>query len=282
MTSFRMALVQVRPTRNKEENIASATKLVLEAAANGADLVVLPELFTCVLEDECFIKNAEFITGPQPGTTTVALSQLAKDANIYLVGGSYPEKDPSSKKIYNTCTVWNNKGEMIAMHRKVHLYDVDIPNKLVAKESNVFAAGNSLTSFDSPWGKIGVAICYDVRYPEMAMYAARQGCVAMIYPAAFNTVTGPLHWELLLRSRALDNMIFVAGCGPANTPTDPTPAYGHSMIVGPKGNIIESTGMKESIIMSEINLAEIDEIRSSIPIYTQRRFDVYSDISSVQ
>ncbi|OMH85178.1 putative hydrolase NIT3 [Zancudomyces culisetae] len=136
-----------------------------------------------------------------------------------------------------------------------------------------------LMNLVTAWGKIGVGICYDMRFPELAMIAARKGCLAMIYPGAFNLTTGPMHWELLLRARATDNMIFVGGCSPARNLEATYHAWGHSTMVNPKGEVIAKAGAEESIVYAEIDTNDIQEIRSGIPIYNQRRFDLYPDVS---
>ncbi|TPX39720.1 hypothetical protein SeMB42_g06274 [Synchytrium endobioticum] len=135
-------------------------------------------------------------------------------------------------------------GELAATHRKLHLFDIDVAGRLKFTESEVLSAGSALTHVQTDYGKLGIAICYDIRFPELAMIAARKGCVAMLYPGAFNTVTGPLHWELLGRSRALDNQFYVACCSPARDVNfKDYQAYGHSMIVDPMGQVMAETGV---------------------------------------
>ncbi|KAJ3130324.1 hypothetical protein HK100_008097, partial [Physocladia obscura] len=161
----------------------------------------------------------------------------------------------------------------------VHLFDIDIPGKQTFKESSVLSPGSSLTLFDTPAGKIGVGICYDIRFPEMAMIAARKGAIAMIYPGAFNTTTGPLHWELLQRARAIDNQIFVAACSPARDTTASYVAWGHSTIVDPMGQIISKLDENEGIVYAELDPQFLQTSRQNIPVNSQRRFDVYPDVS---
>ncbi|CCO28054.1 DnaJ homolog subfamily A member 2 [Rhizoctonia solani AG-1 IB] len=181
-----------------------------------------------------------------------ALSAMAKETGTWLLGGSIPERDESDGKLYNTATVYNPQGELIAIHRKVHLFDIDIPGGITFKESETLTGGTKLTSFQTEFGKIGLAICYDVRFPEMAMVAARKGCVAMLYPGAFNLTTGPLHWELLQRARAVDNQIYVAMCSPARDMSAGYHAWGHSMVVDPMGKVIATTEHEEAIIHADI------------------------------
>lgn len=187
------------------------------------------------------------------GWTSKELSKTAKELGIYLIGGSIPERDQN--KLYNTCTVWGPQGDLIAKHRKMHLFDIDIPNGIRFKESEVLSAGNSFTTFqvgDSL--KIGLGICYDIRFEEMARVYRQMGCNVLIYPGAFNMTTGPLHWELLQRGRAVDTQCFVATASPARDATADYIAYGHSMVVNPWGQIINQAAEGEETVTAEIGL----------------------------
>ncbi|KAI1321645.1 hypothetical protein EDD11_003125 [Mortierella claussenii] len=275
----KLALVQLAVTPDKQANLDNARKHVLEAASNGANLIVLPECFNSPYGTSFFPEYAESL---KDGPSVKALSSMAKDAKAYLIGGSIPERDPVDEKVYNTCTVYNPNGEIIATHRKVHLFDIDVPGKIRFQESETLSAGKQLTHFDTDFGKIGVGICYDIRFPEPAMIAARQGCFAMIYPGAFNMTTGPLHWELLQRARAVDNQIFVAACSPARDTTAGYHAWGHSTIVGPSGDILQTTDEKQGIIYADLDRTKMDVFRQNIPLSNQRRFDLYVDVSKAK
>ncbi|KAF9933948.1 hypothetical protein FBU30_003892 [Linnemannia zychae] len=278
-TPCKLALIQLAVTADKAANLANARTHVLEAASNGANLIVLPECFNSPYGTNFFPEYAETLAD---GPSVKSLSAMAKDAKAFLIGGSIPERDPADDKIYNTCTVYNPEGMLIATHRKVHLFDIDVPGKIRFQESETLTPGRQLTHVDTDFGKIGVGICYDIRFPEPAMIAARQGCFAMIYPGAFNMTTGPLHWELLQRARAVDNQIYVAACSPARDLSASYHAWGHSTIVGPAGNVINTTDEKQSIIYADLDLQTMDEFRQSIPLYTQRRFDLYADVSTAK
>ncbi|KAG0309924.1 hypothetical protein BGZ98_000012 [Dissophora globulifera] len=274
----KLALIQLAVTADKEANLGNARTHVLEAASRGANLIVLPECFNSPYGTGYFPEYAESL---KDGQSVKALSAMAKDAKAYLIGGSIPERDATDGKIYNTCTIYNPDGEMIGTHRKVHLFNIDVPGKIRFQESETLSPGNKLTQVDTDFGKIGVGICYDIRFPEPAMIAAREGCFAMIYPGAFNTTTGPLHWELLQRARALDNQIFVATCSPARDMSASYHAWGHSSVVGPSGDVIQTTEEKQDIVYADLDLAKIAEFRQNIPLGDQRRFDLYADISKV-
>ncbi|KAJ3054566.1 hypothetical protein HK097_001450 [Rhizophlyctis rosea] len=275
--SFNLALVQLSVTANKEINLHNARNKVLQAAQNGANVVVLPECFNSPYGTQHFPQFAE----PLHGQSAQALSSIARDANVYLIGGSFPERadDSAASKFYNTCTIWDPKGERIGVHRKIHLFDIDVPGKIRFQESETLSPGQSLTHITTPYGKIGIGICYDIRFPELAMIAARKGCIAMIYPGAFNMTTGPLHWELLQRARAIDNQIYVAACSPARDTGSEYVAWGHSTVVDPLGKVIATTEDAEDIVYATIEVDKIEEARRSIPVTSQRRFDVYRDVA---
>ncbi|KAM3586240.1 Omega-amidase nit3 [Umbelopsis sp. WA50703] len=273
---FKLALIQLAVTISKKTNLKHAHDRVMEASKQGAKVVVLPECFNSPYGTKYFPEYAEDI--PE-GDSVTALSAMAKEAQVYLFGGSIPERESSTGKIFNTLTVYNPLGELIAKHRKVHLFDIDIPNQIRFQESEILTGGSWLTHVDTEYGKFGTAICYDIRFPEIAMIAARKGCVAMIYPGAFNTTTGPLHWELLQRARAVDNEMYVAACSPARDDSADYKAWGHSTIVDPKGQVLATCEEKEAIIYATIDPQVIQDTRKHIPLYQQRRFDVYEDVS---
>ena len=178
--------------------------------------------------------------------------------------------------------MFNSAGEMIAKHRKVHLFDIDIPGKIKFQESDVLSAGNKLTVCDLPdYGKVAIAICYDIRFPELATIASRppHSSFLLLYPGAFNLTTGALHWSLQARARAMDNQTYVALCSPARDMTAEYHAWGHSMVVDPNAGVMCEAGEAEEILYADLEPGKIEETRKGIPLEGQRRFDVYEDIS---
>jgi omega-amidase len=282
--SLKLGLIQLAAGADKPQNLSAARTKVLEAARLGAKLVVLPECFNSPYGTRYFDKYAETLL-PSPPTeaqspTFHALSKLAKEANVYLVGGSIPERDEKKKELYNTSLTFSPKGELLATHRKVHLFDIDIPGKITFRESDVLSPGNKITLIDIPeYGKIAVAICYDIRFPELATIAARKGAFLLLYPGAFNLTTGALHWELLARARATDNQVYVGLCSPARDMKAEYNAWGHSMLVDPNAAVVQQLGEEEGILVEELVQGKIEETRKGVPLYTQRRFDVYPDVS---
>ena len=256
---------------DKLQNLKHATELVVQAAKAGARLVSLPECFNCPYGTQYFGEYAEQI--PE-GETSKHLMNLAKDNNIFLIGGSIPEA--YDNKLYNTSVVVNPSGDIIAKHRKVHLFDIDIPGKIRFQESDVLSPGNSATVFDVDGLKVGIGICYDVRFPELAHLMRLKGAQFMIYPGAFNMTTGPIYYELLTRSRAVDNQVYCASIAPARDPDATYVSWGHSVIVSPSGTVIDSAEDEEKVIYCDINKSEIQDIRTFIPTWNQKRGDIYN------
>ncbi|PLW55854.1 hypothetical protein PCANC_02195 [Puccinia coronata f. sp. avenae] len=297
--SFNIALIQLGGIgTDKPANLLNARAKIAEAARGNdkgpkPQVVVLPEVFNSPYGSAFFDTYAEVIGWHESNDGSAwdvnncdspsikMLSSAAKEEKVWLFGGSIPERSPDDPKVlYNSAPVFQPDGKLVALHRKVHLFDIDIPNQITFKESETLSAGKApVTIVETPFGKIGLGICYDIRFPEVAMIAARRGCIAMIYPGAFNLTTGPLHWELLQRARAVDNLMYVAACSPARNPSSGYQAWGHSSIVDPMGRVISTSDETESIVHGKIDIDELITARKGLPVTTQRRFDVYPDVS---
>ncbi|KZP24879.1 carbon-nitrogen hydrolase [Athelia psychrophila] len=303
---FNLALIQLGGiTSDKNANLKHAREMILKAAGGSedgkkADLIVLPECFNSPYGVDHFPnypERIEFKAGHKydieksQSESVKMLSAAAKEVGAWIIGGSIPEQD-TDDRLYNTCTVYSPQGDLVAIHRKVHLFDIDIPGKITFKESETLSAGTSTNFFDTDFARIGLGICYDVRFPEMAAIAARKGlnpatlltqcigCHALIYPSAFNMTTGPMHWELLQRSRAVDNQIYFSMCSPARDVTSNYIAWGHTMIVDPMQVGFSGAAEDETIIHVHIDPKTFHEARAGIPVTTQRRFDVYVDVAA--
>ncbi|XP_067001433.2 omega-amidase NIT2 isoform X2 [Anabrus simplex] len=268
--NFRIGLIQLLVGKDKVANVQRALELIKVAKNNGCQIVALPECFNSPYGTQYFPEYAEPIPN---GSTCKSLSASAVENKIYLIGGSIPESD--GDKLYNTCTVWSPSGELLAKHRKVHLFDIDIPNKIRFKESDTLSPGNSLTTFTFNDCKIGIGICYDIRFEQMARIYRNQECNLLVYPGAFNMTTGPLHWELLQRARAVDNQVYVTAISPARDESSGYVAWGHSTLVDPLGQIVAKAGIEEEIVYGDIDLNKVDEVRNNIPISKQWRSDIY-------
>ncbi|XP_051114289.1 omega-amidase, chloroplastic-like isoform X2 [Andrographis paniculata] len=274
ITKFNIALCQLSVTPDKERNIAHARQFIEKAAKKNAQLILLPEIWNSPYSNDCFPLYAEDIdAGGDASPSTAMLSELAKTLKITIVGGSIPER--SGDKIYNTCCVFGTDGKLKAKHRKIHLFDIDIPGQMTFKESETLAAGVTPTIVDTDVGRIGIGICYDIRFQELAAIYAARGAHLLCYPGAFNMTTGPLHWELLQRARAADSQLFVATCSPARDTGSSYVAWGHSTLVGPFGQVLATTEHEEAVIIAEIDYSVIEQVRKFLPCQIQRRGDLY-------
>lgn len=271
MEKLKLGLCQLLVSEDKKENIKNAKEMINRAADMGAELVVLPEMFNCPYNNSYFPKYAENYPG---GETIKMLSEVSKERGIYLIGGSIPEKDDKGN-IYNTSFVFDKKGNIIGKHRKIHLFDIDVEGGISFKESDVLSRGDSLTIIDTEYGKIGIAICYDIRFPELFRLMSLNGVKIIIVPAAFNMTTGPAHWELLFRVRALDNQVYMIGTAPARDENASYVSYGNSIITDPWGDIVGKLDENEGILIKEIDLERVDKIRKQLPILKHLREDLY-------
>lgn len=295
---FNLTLIQLgQINADKAANLKHARDMIRKAAndegTNGntqgkPDLIVLPECFNSpyghvhfpvYAESIGFIKGEKYDIDASQSESVKMLSEAAKTEGVWLLGGSIPEKDPSDGNVYNTSTVYSPQGELVATHRKVHLFDIDIPGKITFKESETLTGGSTTNFFDTEFARVGLGICYDVRFPELAAISARQGCQVLIYPGAFNMTTGPLHWELLQRARAVDNQVYFSMCSPARDLTAGYHAWGHSLVVDPMGSKLVEAKDGETILHTRIDPKTFNDARAGIPVTVQRRFDVYPDVS---
>lgn len=266
---IKLAVCQVRTEINQDETLEKVGRMVHEAAQNGAQIVALPEMFNCPYSRPYFRTMARL--GHEK--TVAAMSRWAKDNSIVLVGGSIPEVD--GDKIYNTCFVFDENGQQIARHRKVHLFDIDIPGMRFS-ESATFTPGDQVTVFDTKYGKMGVAVCFDIRFPELFRAMAVRGAQIIFLPAQFNMSTGPTHWEMSLRSRAVDNELFVVGASAARYDGFDYECWGHSTVCDPFGDVVTACDEREQILYATVDLDRIDETRHRLPTFLHLRRDVYT------
>jgi omega-amidase len=269
-SSFLIGVCQMLVVENKELNLSKARSMIKEAAANGCELVVLPEMFNCPYNSRLFPKYAESFPD---GDTLKMLSEAAAEEKVYLIGGSIPERELNH--IYNTSFVFGPRGELLAKHQKIHLFDVDLPDGISFHESRTMGAGGKITVVKTELCTLGVAICYDIRFPELIRLMALKGAEIVVLPAAFNMNTGPAHWELLLRTRAVDNQVFIVGASSARNTEASYVSFGNSAIVDPWGRIIAQADEKETILYGEIDLQIIKKTREALPLLKHRRLDLY-------
>ena len=267
-SKFKLALIQMKGAATNDENLKNAVQKINEAALQGSDIVVLPEMFSCPYKASNFPVYAQ----KDGESNWKLLSETAAKNKIYLVAGSMPERD--GEKIYNTSYVFDREGKQIAKHRKMHLFDCDIPS-VNFHESDTLSAGNEVTVFDTEFGKIGLMICFDIRFPELARLMADHGAKMIIVPAAFNMTSGPSWWEIMFRTRAADNQLVMAGCSPARDEKASYIAWGHSLVADPFGKVLKQLDEKEGTLYQEIDLAEVDTLRQQYKILKSRRLDIY-------
>ncbi|AOY76294.1 carbon-nitrogen hydrolase family protein [Clostridium formicaceticum] len=270
MRKFKVAVCQMLVTENKEENLIKAEEMIREAKSQEAKIVVLPEIFNCPYNSQSMLEMAE----TYPGETTSRLSNLAKELSLYIIGGSIAEK--SKNKVYNTSFIFGPQGELLGRHRKMHLFDIDIKGKITFKESDVFEAGDEVTVVDTGFCKIGVAICFDMRFPELMRLMVLKGAEVIIVPAAFNTTTGPAHWHETIKVRAVDNQVYFVAASPARNLQSSYHAYGFSTIMNPFGEVVGAAEEGETIVYGEIDLNYVEKVRQELPLLKNRRKDLYT------
>ena len=264
-----VAQVQMRVTRDKAENIAAACRLIRRAAEQGAEFVMLPEMFCCPYENGAYRPYGE----EQDGPAQRALSALAAELGIWIVGGSIPELE--GNRVYNTSFVYDSTGRQVARHRKMHLFDISVEGGQTFRESDTLSPGGEITVFDTPWGKMGLCICFDLRFEELTRLMALRGARVIFVPAAFNMTTGPAHWELLFRQRAVDNQLFTVGTSPARSESETYVAWGHSIVCDPWGSVLHQCGAEEEISITSLDLHRVESVRRQLPILRARREDIY-------
>ena len=262
---YKTALCQMMTSGDKEENKRRAEGLVKEAALSGAGVVCLPEIWNSPYDMKLFAENAE----PEDGSTCMLMSGLARKYQIILIGGSIPERD--GDLIYNTSFVYDQSGEVAAKYRKMHLFDVDIKGGLRFKESDAFSAGEKLAVFDTDFGRMGVAICFDLRFPEMFKEMTDAGADIIFLPAAFNISTGAIHLDTLAKCRALDNQVYLAVCAPARNLTASFIPWSHSAVATPWGEYCAAADSRETVLFADIDMDYLFRIRQEMPVGRQER-----------
>ena len=268
---MKVALIQMQNVQDKQTNLDKAEALLREAASGGADLCVLPEMFCCEYRNRAFVENQEPVGGP----AWTMLSRAAAENGVWLIGGSIPETAEDGK-IYNTSFVFNREGKQTGRCRKVHLFDIDVEGGQHFKESATFTPGDEICVLDTEFGRLGLCICFDIRFPELARIMALDGAWAVICPASFNMTTGPAHWEILFRCRAVDNQIYMLGCAPARDEQGFYVSYSNSIVVSPWGEVLARAGASEEIVYAELEPERVESVRRQLPLMSARRPDMYT------
>ena len=270
MPKIKIAALQTMVSKDKRENLDRLERLLEDPGLAGVDLVTLGEMFNCPYQTPNFPIYAE----EAGGESWQRCSALAKKHGIYLSAGSMPERDREGH-IYNTAYVFDRQGRQIARHRKMHLFDIAVSGGQCFRESDTLTAGNDVAVFDTEFGKMGLCVCYDFRFPELPRLMAQRGARVILVPAAFNMTTGPAHWEIMFRQRAVEDQVFAVGTAPARDASSGYTSWGHSIAVDPWGSIMEELGEGPGMLMAAVDFAKADAVRSQIPGLQQLRTDIY-------
>ena len=237
------AAIQLTASSDKSRNLDVAQRLVEEAAARGASLVALPELFNCLGEPEDIVAEAEEIPGP----TSVRMSELAARLEVTLLAGSLAESRPGHQRVSNTSLLFGPDGRQLACYRKLHLFDIDLPGRVSFCESSFVEPGEEIIVTETPLGRLGQATCYDLRFPELFRGLVDRGAEIIVVPSAFTQATGRDHWEVLLRARAIENQVFIVAANQFGNHAPGITTYGRSVIIDPWGTIVADCGAGEGL-----------------------------------
>jgi deaminated glutathione amidase len=268
---IRVACVQMTSRADKSANLETAERLITQAAATGADVVVLPEKWNAIGHADVYLATAEPLEG---GESVAAMSEWSRRHGITLVGGSIAERREGRNKLSNTSLVFDPEGQLVAVYRKIHLFDVEVGG-VVYHESEVEEPGEESVVAEVEDWKLGLSVCYDVRFPELYRILALQGAQLVSVPAHFTTPTGKDHWHVLLRARAIENQLYVAAAAQIGETLPGKPAYGRSLIVDPWGIILAQAPDEQTVITAELDRAHLLDIRAKLPSLANRQSNAY-------
>jgi deaminated glutathione amidase len=270
-STLRVACVQLNAIESKADNIQRAERLVARAASTGADLVVLPEKWNGFGPPAFMRDNAE---GLEDGETVEAMKGWARAHGITLVGGSIVERREGHEKLSNTCVVFDPEGEIAAVYRKIHMFDVEVGGH-VYRESETEEPGDAPATCEVEGWKVGLTVCYDLRFPELYRILAIEGCEVMTVPAAFTLFTGKDHWELLLRARAVENQCYIVAPNQWGAFSEGKAAFGRSMIVDPWGVVLAQAPDEDGVIAADLDRARLEDVRRRLPSLANRQPAAY-------
>lgn len=267
---MRVAVCQMNSGRDDvQANVATAEGLLRRAAAEGAELAALPEVFPFYGSGARVREIAE----PIPGPITEGLAAVARETGMWVLGGSIAERD--GDLIHNTSPLIDPNGEIVATYRKIHMFDVDLQGQAPLRESSLYSAGEELVTHVVNGTRIGLSICYDLRFPELYRGLMAMGAEVLMVPSAFTAHTGQAHWEILLRARAIEEQCFVVAPGQWGAwgpPEDNRRCFGNSMVVDPWGGVlVRAPDEGDGVWLAELDLAELRRIRRELPALQHRR-----------
>lgn len=266
-----VAVVQFNAKDDKAANIDTAMALIDTAAATGARLVLLPEVWTFMGAQD----RLGAMSDPIPGDLTGMLANKAREHGIYLHSGTFYERLDGDDRVCNTAVVFDPAGEIVATYRKMHLFDVAVSPDVTFQESATVKPGEEIVTFDLDGMKVGLATCYDLRFPELFRILTLEGAEAILLPAAFTLMTGKDHWEVLIRARAIENQVYMVACNQVGFWAPGKANYGRSMIVDPWGTVLATAPDTDCVISGTIDRDRIETVRNQIPSVANRRPAAY-------
>jgi predicted amidohydrolase len=268
--SFRCGVVQLRSTDDLAQNLERATHWIRRAAADGAEVIALPENFAWLRIGP----DAESPIQPLDGPVVSMMRGLGRELGVHLLLGSIGEPSATPGKHHNTSVWVGPDGELLATYRKLFLFDVDIKGSETHRESDHVEAGRDVVCVDTPWARFGLSICYDLRFPELYRRLTDAGATCLTVPAAFTLTTGKDHWHVLLRARAIENQCFVIAPGQWGHHGGVRRSYGHSVVIDPWGNVLADVGEGEGFAVARIDMERVGRVREQLPCLQHRRRDV--------
>jgi predicted amidohydrolase len=275
--TWNVAAVQMTSTADVEKNVARALQLLRRATERGAELVSFPENLAYLRKEGAPVEFREAVDGD----LVDRFRDEARRLGVYVLLGSIPEKIPRSRKIFNTSVLIGPWGRVLATYRKMHLFDIDVRGKIVLRESKTVRAGEAPVVANTPLGRLGLSICYDLRFPELYRHLALQGAQVLFVPAAFTAYTGPHHWLPLLRARAIENQCWVVAPAQYGRHDADRSSHGESVIIDPWGTVVQRLRKGEGIITGKIDLTSLRRIRSGLPCLSHTRTELLRPFDSI-
>lgn len=268
---WRVAAVQMTSTGNRNKNLATAERLARHAARQGADLISFPENFSYLRSEGSQVRRSDELEGELVGR----LKDLARELACYLLAGSIPERIPRSRRVHNTSLLISPTGKLVAVYRKMHMFDVRIRAGVNFMESRWVAPGDRTVVVNTPLGRLGLSICYDLRFPELYRRLARQGAQVLFVPSAFTAYTGRHHWMPLLRARAIENQCWLVAPAQVGRHSARRSSHGHTAILDPWGNVAALLEQGEGVVTAEIDLDRVERVREDLPCLDHVRPELY-------
>lgn len=273
MTKYKqakVAAVQITTGPDVEQNLSEIEKQVIQAAANGANIVAIPEVFACYDSQKYLALGQQEMSAL--GNLRSRMSRWAKENKVYLIGGTIPVLEPKASKVYPRCYFYNDQGDEQGYYDKIHLFDVDIDDAQGRyRESDMFLSGDEIKVFPTPYGNVGLTICYDLRFPYLYDRLRKAGADIISVVAAFTETTGKAHWQPLLQARAIEQQCYILASNQWGQHDDKRRTFGHSMVISPWGEVLDQLSQGQGVVCADIDTAEVDRIRREMPIANHQR-----------